>query len=80
MLSNPHWYKRFNKKVGVREAIVVTRQHKVLLEYVAQEICNQTFSALTEAEQLVTHEESKERYLFYSFLRQSGTQNVNLKV
>ena len=31
-LSNPHWYKRFNTKVDVGEAIGVTLQHKVLLD------------------------------------------------
>jgi hypothetical protein len=36
-LSNPQWYERFNTKVDVNGAIRVTRQHKVLLEYVAQE-------------------------------------------
>jgi hypothetical protein len=35
-LSNPQWYERFNTKVDVSEAIGVTRQHKVLLDYVAQ--------------------------------------------
>jgi hypothetical protein len=35
-LSNPQWYERFSTKVDVSGAIRVTRQHKVLLEYVAQ--------------------------------------------
>jgi hypothetical protein len=35
-LSNPQWYERFNTKVDVSGAIGVTRQHKILLEYVAQ--------------------------------------------
>ena len=35
---------------------------------------------MTEAEQKVTREDSVERYLSYAFLRQSGTQNGNLKV
>jgi hypothetical protein len=35
-LSNPQWYERFNTKVDVSEAVGVTRQHKVLLDYVAQ--------------------------------------------
>jgi hypothetical protein len=34
-MTNPQWYDRFNTKVDVGEAIGVTRQHKVLLEYVA---------------------------------------------
>ena len=37
-LSNPQWYERFNTKLDVGEAICVTQQHKVLLEYVAQEL------------------------------------------
>ena len=37
-LSNPQWYERFNTKVDVSAAIGVTRQHKVLLEYVAMEL------------------------------------------
>ena len=68
-MSNPQQYNRLNTKVDVREAIGVTRQHKVLLEYVAQELYTQTFSALTEAEQTVTREDAKERYLSYAFLR-----------
>jgi hypothetical protein len=36
-LSNPHWYELFNIKVDISRAIMVTRQHKVLLEYVAHE-------------------------------------------
>jgi hypothetical protein len=37
ILSNHQWYELFNTKVDVGEAIVVTRRHKVLLDYVAQE-------------------------------------------
>ena len=62
-LSNPQWYKRFNIKVDVGEAIHVNRKHKVLLEYVAQELHTQTFSALTDSEQLFLCEYAKERYL-----------------
>ena len=60
-MSNPQWYERFNTKVDAGEAIGVTRKHKVLLGYVAQEIYTQNFSALTEAEQLVTREDAKDR-------------------
>ena len=49
MLSNLQWYERFNTKADVGETIGVSLQHKVLLEYVAQEIYTQTFSSLTEA-------------------------------
>ena len=68
-LSNPQWYELFNTKVGSGEEICVTLKHKVLLEYVVQELYTQTFSALTEAEQLVTREENEELYLSYAFLR-----------
>ena len=68
-LSNPQWYERFNTKLHVGEAIGMTRQHKVLLEYVAQKLYTQTFFVLTEAEQLVTREDAEERYLSYSLLR-----------
>jgi hypothetical protein len=33
----PAWYEKFNTKVDVGSAIGVSQQHKVLLEYVAQE-------------------------------------------
>ena len=46
-ISNSQWYERFNIKVDVREAIGVTRQHKLLLEYVGQELYTQAFSVLT---------------------------------
>jgi hypothetical protein len=36
-LSNPQWYELLNIKVDVSGAIRVTRHHKVVLEYVAQE-------------------------------------------
>ena len=60
-LSNPQWYEWFNTKVDFGEAIGVTQQHKVLLEYVAQELYTQTFSELAEAQQLVSREDTKER-------------------
>jgi hypothetical protein len=43
-LSNPEWYERFITKVDVGEAIGVTLQHKVRLEYVAQELYNHAFT------------------------------------
>jgi hypothetical protein len=42
-MSNPQWYEKFNTKVDVGSAIGVTRWHKVLLEYVAQENHTLTF-------------------------------------
>jgi hypothetical protein len=45
-MSNPKWYKKFNTKVDVGSAIRITRQYKVLLEYVAQENHTLVFTAL----------------------------------
>jgi hypothetical protein len=45
-MSNPHRYEKFNTKVDVASAISITWQHKVLLEYVAQENHTLTFAAL----------------------------------
>jgi hypothetical protein len=47
-LSNPQWYECFNTKVDIGDAIGVTRQHKVLLEYVAQELHSLPFANLEE--------------------------------
>jgi hypothetical protein len=52
-LSNHQWYERFNTKVDVGDAIGVTRQHKVLLEYVAQETHTSAFTYLGVVEQRV---------------------------
>ena len=79
-MSNPQWYERFNTKIDVGNAIGVTRQHKVLLEYVAMELHTKAFAALTTAEQQVVRTDAEERYLSYVFLKQSGTQHGNLKV
>jgi hypothetical protein len=79
-LSNPQWYKQFNTKVDVGMAIGVTRQHKVLLEYIAMELHTQSFANLGAAEQQAIREHAKERSIPYAFLRQSGTEHGNLKV
>jgi hypothetical protein len=79
-LSNPHWYERLNTKVDFSEAIGVTRQHKVLLDYVAQESYTKSFEILGVAEQKLVRDDAKERYVSYAFLRQSGIQHGNLKV
>jgi hypothetical protein len=79
-LSNLQWYECFNTKVDVGDTIGVTHQHKVLLEYVAQELCNQAFGDLAAAEQLLVRDDAEELYVSYAFLRQSGTQYGNLKV
>jgi hypothetical protein len=79
-LSNPQWYERFNTKVYVSEAIGVTGQHKVLLDYVAQESYIKSFEGLGVAEQKLLRDDAEERYVLYAFLRQSGIQHGNLKV
>ena len=78
-MSNPQWYEHFNTKVDVGEAIGVTCQHKVLLEYVAQELHQQAFATLTAVEQQAIHMDAEEHYIAYAFLRQSGAQHRNLK-
>jgi hypothetical protein len=79
-MSNPQWYKKFNTKVDVGSAIGITRQHKVLLEYVAQENHTLTFSALSAEQKQAVCEDAEERYISYAFLHQSGAQHGNLKV
>jgi hypothetical protein len=79
-LSNPQWYERFNTKVDVGKAIGVTRQHKVLLEYVAQELHQQNFKSLPVADQQAVRTDAEERYIAHAFLRQSGAQHANLKM
>jgi hypothetical protein len=79
-MSNPQWYERFNTKVDVSRAIGVTRQHKVLLEYVAHESFTRAFTDLGPVEQQLVRDDAEEQYVSYAFLRQSGTQHGNLKV
>jgi hypothetical protein len=79
-MSNPQWYEKFNTKVDVGSAIGVTRQHKVLLEYVAQENHTLTFAALSAEQKQAVREDAEERYISYAFLRESGAQHGNLKV
>jgi hypothetical protein len=67
-LSNPQWYERFNTKVDVGEALGVTRQHRVLLDYVAMELHTQAFATLGAAEQEAVRTDAEERYLSYAFL------------
>jgi hypothetical protein len=79
-LSNPQWYKIFNTKVDVSEAIGLTRQHKVILDYVAQESYTKSFEGLGVAEKKLVRDDVEELYVSYAFLRQSGIQQRNLKV
>jgi hypothetical protein len=80
-LSNPQWYDQFNTEVDVGDDIGVTRQHKVLLEYFAQETNTSAFVDLGVVEQCVVRDDAEERYcVSYALLQQSGKQHSNLKV
>jgi hypothetical protein len=79
-LLNPQWYERFNTKVDVSEAIGLTRQHNVLLDYVAQESYTKSFEDLGVAEQKLVRDDAEEQYVSHDFLRQSGIHHGNLKV
>jgi hypothetical protein len=79
-VSNPQWYEILNTKFDVSRAIGVTRQHKVLLEYVAQEWYTRAFAGLGAAEQQLVRDDVEERYVSYAFLHQIGMQHGNLKV
>jgi threonine synthase len=59
-MSNLQWYEKFNTKVDVGSAISVTQQHKVLLEYVAQENHILAFTALSAKQKQVVHEAAEE--------------------
>jgi hypothetical protein len=71
---------QFNTKVDVASVIGVTRQHKVLLEYVAQETHTQAFDDLTADQQEDVCNNTEEWFLAYVFLKQSGKQHANLKM
>jgi hypothetical protein len=79
-LSNPQWYERFNTKADVGDAIGVTRQQNVLLEYVAQETHTSALADLGSTDQRVVRDDAEERYVSYAFLRQIGNQHGNLNV
>jgi hypothetical protein len=67
-LSNPQWYKIFNTKLDVSEAIGVTRQHNVLLDYMAQELYTKSFEGLGVAEQKLVRDGAKEWHISYAFV------------
>jgi Flp pilus assembly protein TadG len=66
--------------VDVGDDIGVTRQHKVLLEYFAQETHTPAFADLVATEQRVVKDDAEERYVSYAFLQKSVNQHGNLKV
>ena len=79
-MSNAQWYEPFNRKFNISTAIGVTRQHTVLLEYIAQELHASLFTTITPLEQEAVCINSEKRYLSYTFLRQSSAQHNRLKI
>jgi hypothetical protein len=57
---NPQWYERLNTKVDVDEAIGVTHQHKVLLDYVAQESYTKSVADPGAAEKKLVRDDAEE--------------------
>ena len=79
-MYNAQWYERFNTKVDVSTTIGVTHQHRVLLEYVAQELHAYPFTTITPLEQEAVRIDVEECYLSYAFLFQSSAQHNELKL
>ena len=79
-MTNPQWYERFNTKVDVFKSIVVTSQHKSLLEDEAQESHSLGFESCTEEQQEAIRTDSKECYLSYALLEHSGNQYRKLRI
>ena len=79
VLTNNQWYEKFNTKVDVGDAIGVTRDHEVLMEWTSQDVHKQAFITLLDAEKEVIRADAAERYLCYIFLRQSAKSSEKLK-
>jgi hypothetical protein len=71
-MSNAKWYEQFNTRVDVANAVSVTREHKAILEYVAQETHTNNFDNLTNIQKDEVREDAKEWYLAYCMLQNSG--------
>jgi hypothetical protein len=61
-------------------AIGVTRQHQILLEYVAAEDGTTKFKGLSDTDQEEVRTKAEEQYISYVFLRQSEKQHNKVKV
>ena len=79
-MTNTQWYERFNTMVGVYKSIVVTQQHKALLDYVAQESYSFYFYPCMQYQKKAMRTDSEECSLSYALLRKSGNQHSKLKV
>jgi hypothetical protein len=80
-MFNLQWYVKFNTKIDVGLAISITQQHKVLLEYVAQENHTLAFTALSN-EQKQSFQPQGCRGAFYlkCLPMSEQSQHGNLKV
>ena len=58
-MTNPQWYERFDKKFYISKSIVVTGQHKALLEYVSQDSHSLDFDLCMEEQQENMRTDSK---------------------
>ena len=75
-MNNAQWYERFNTRVDVGKAIGVTRQHKVLLEYVAQDLHATDFNALTLAQKQAVRDDAEERCTVARFSWYRGAYTI----
>ena len=50
--TNEHYYEKFNTKVNAGEAIGITRQHRVIMEYTSQEKFKKKIDNLSSDEKL----------------------------
>ena len=71
------WYEKFNTKVYVFNTIVVTMQHEYLIEWTSQQVNNNEFSALQDAEQETIRADTEESYLTYIFSNKAQRQAIN---
>ena len=79
-MTNAQWYEKYNTKVDVANAVGVTRQHKVLNEFIAQSEHNAAYDTLAPDVQETVRADAEEWYLSYAMLRQSGKQHTTLKM
>ena len=68
-VTNDQWYKEFTTRSDVTNTIGVTRQHKVLLERVAQEKNSDSFEKIKEEKQKTVRVDTKEIYFAYVLLQ-----------
>jgi hypothetical protein len=77
-LPNVTYYDRFNNRVAVGKAIGISKKHKCLSVFVAEEK-GLDYDSMSEADKIETDDDAEERYLAYVMLRQSGKQHSKLK-